>query len=73
MTGLELRKPLASASRRGPARRSANFLYVHGQLAGEVQSANGTRGAAALKKRLPLRARAGAQLAPVHAIETAAQ
>lgn len=71
--GLERLRPDASTSRRGPARRSLCLRYVHGQAAGEAQSANGRRGAALLRNRCPLRACAAAQLAPVQMIDTAFQ
>jgi len=47
--------------------------YVHGQAAGDVQSASGKRGVEPLRNRRPFRAWAAAQLAPVHRIETAFQ
>jgi len=46
---------------------------VHGQAAGDEQSANGTRGAAPLRNRFPFKAWAAAQLAPVQTIDTAFQ
>lgn len=68
-----LRRPVSSSSRRGPSRRSAYLRYTHRQLAPSVHSANGSRGASALRKRRPFRARAASQLPLVEAIDTAFQ
>lgn len=67
------RRPLCSSSRRGPARRSANFRYAQVQALGEGHSASGSRGAAALKKRLSLSARAASQLPRAVTMDTACQ
>jgi hypothetical protein len=46
---------------------------VQAQVAAEVHSGSGTRGALALRKRLPLSARAASQPPLVQTIETAFQ
>ena len=64
-------RPIRSSSRRGPARRSAYFLYAQAHPAGEVHFASGSRGADALKKRCPFSARAASQPPLVQTIDTA--
>ena len=71
--GLERLRPIVSASRRGPARRSGCLRYTQGHVFADVQSESGSRGASALRKRCPFNARAAAQLALVQTIDTALQ